>query len=343
MSCASVRILLLSLLLLVFVGGKSDLRSKLGEVDRSALSYPDIFIIGAQKSATSSLYEVLVSSPDICAEGEKEKHFFDSPEFYSDTGLENYYAQFIDCRYRQFTVDASPRYIQVAGTAERIVKSYRPHTLATKKFILLLRSPAARLFSEYQDFVRKCLETGYFEANSNPYSRHGRVSDYHRARGTEHCNQTMKNYIPGMRYDQNKLYSFASWVNASFGIGEFSRGLYVNHINEWLQSGISRSQLLILSFQSLVILNTKDTMHRVASFLSLKHDGGMSDLQVLPQAHPQQHFPFVIMDCPTIKRLEAMYEPSNVNLYKLLSSPTLKRPSMEPPFPPFDSAQSICK
>ena len=47
------------------------------KVDPTNLPAPDYFIIGAMKCATSSLNALMVTHPEICSEGDKEKHFFD--------------------------------------------------------------------------------------------------------------------------------------------------------------------------------------------------------------------------------------------------------------------------
>jgi len=44
---------------------------RLGSKSRSALAYPDFFVIGAMKCATSSLNALLITHPEICAEGDK--------------------------------------------------------------------------------------------------------------------------------------------------------------------------------------------------------------------------------------------------------------------------------
>jgi len=116
---------------------------------------PDIFIIGAQKCGTTSLNNLMFDHPQICSEGVKEKHFYDHEKEWL-SNQRGYLAEFKNCKKNQLTIDATPVYIFDQDAPFRIQRSYSQTDLAKKKFILLLREPVARQYSEYQRVLRIC-------------------------------------------------------------------------------------------------------------------------------------------------------------------------------------------
>jgi hypothetical protein len=91
-------------------------------------------------------------------EGEKEKHFFDKTSYITkyEAARQSYLDEFVDCRKDQLTIDASPDYISTSAVPERIAQSYSPDVLSRKRFILILRDPISRHYSEYQMRLRVC-------------------------------------------------------------------------------------------------------------------------------------------------------------------------------------------
>ena len=98
--------------------------------------------------------------PEICSEGKKEKHFFDSNTYETADGYKGYLFEFQKCTGAQFTLDSTPAYIRNLYVPPRIKESYTPDNLKKKKFMLILREPVARHYSEYQMRVRLCLDYG---------------------------------------------------------------------------------------------------------------------------------------------------------------------------------------
>ena len=79
----------------------------------------------------------------------QEKHFFDTDDYLSKDGLANYLKEFKNCK-NLYTIDSTPRYIQEEVVPGRLVSSYAPSDLRKKRFVLTLREPTARQYSEYQ-------------------------------------------------------------------------------------------------------------------------------------------------------------------------------------------------
>jgi len=109
---------------------------------------PDFLVIGAQKSGTTSLHNLLVQHPDISGANKKEVHFFD---WRYVRGVAWYRAQF---PYRRLTGngiagEASPYYLFHPLCAERISTCF-----PRMKLIAVLREPASRALSHYHHAVR---------------------------------------------------------------------------------------------------------------------------------------------------------------------------------------------
>lgn len=118
---------------------------------------PDLIIVGAQKSGTTSLYAYLKRHPQIVPAFKKEVHFFDgglSPDENSYNKGEMWYRSHFPLRTKvnanQITFEASPLYLFNPLAAQRLA-SLVPAT----KIIVLLRSPTERAISHYFHERRK--------------------------------------------------------------------------------------------------------------------------------------------------------------------------------------------
>lgn len=107
---------------------------------------PDFIIIGAMKSATSSLHEQLAAQPGFWMSNPKEPNFFsDEPEFAQ--GLEHYWRLFKDAPPGSLCGESSTHYSKLPRhpyVVERLAK-YVPDA----KFIYVMRHPIDRLVSHY--------------------------------------------------------------------------------------------------------------------------------------------------------------------------------------------------
>ena len=130
------------------------------------MTMPNFFIIGAQKAGTTSLYHYLTQHPEVYMSPVKEPCFFNheidpdgkvvggrfgnpgqkAPRF---SDVEEYRALYRGAGAEAAVGEASPPYVYVAGTAERI-KKYAPEA----RVIALLRNPADRAYSAYLHAVR---------------------------------------------------------------------------------------------------------------------------------------------------------------------------------------------
>ncbi len=111
---------------------------------------PSFIIVGAQKSGTSSLYEMLCKHPKVYRNEQKELHFFD---FNFEKGKSHYREQ-LSCPEGVISGDASPFYMYHPAVAGRIAEMY-----PKAKIIFILRDPAERALSQYRMNTQEGIET----------------------------------------------------------------------------------------------------------------------------------------------------------------------------------------
>jgi hypothetical protein len=144
---------------------------------------PAFLCIGAQKSGTTLLYEILSHHPQIFLPRERE-HFFDIDETFRQ-GIDWYRHYFRGSSPDKITGDVIPAYIFFEDVPLRI----RDMLGTGLKFIAILRNPVDRAYSHYWMSFRRRYETrsfedaivleharmrkGYFERNNFSYVSRG--------------------------------------------------------------------------------------------------------------------------------------------------------------------------
>ena len=127
---------------------------------------PNFLMIGAQKSGTTSLFDILKQHSRIYLHPKKELHFFDVDQDYED-GVNFYASYFRDTGNAAAIGEATPIYLYLPHVPGRIKE-----TLGSEiRLIAILRNPADRAFSQYKMMVNKGLEKRSmpeaFEANAS--------------------------------------------------------------------------------------------------------------------------------------------------------------------------------
>jgi hypothetical protein len=116
---------------------------------------PDLLVIGAQRSGTSSLYKYLGGHPDVIPSLRKETRYFSR---HHELGQHWYRAHF-PIRYRRgLCFEATPDYLLHPLVPVRVRTE-----LPDVKLIVLLRDPVDRAFSHYRHMVRLGFEDRSFE------------------------------------------------------------------------------------------------------------------------------------------------------------------------------------
>ncbi|MDA9981344.1 sulfotransferase domain-containing protein [Gammaproteobacteria bacterium] len=117
----------------------------------------DFIVIGAQKSATTSLYRYLQQHPKIFMPADKEAPFFSHDRLYQ-SGWEAFAGtQFGSAPTDKLWGTVSPQYMYDMRAPSRIAK-HMPHA----KLIALLRNPVERAHSHYRMAVRRGTEKRSF-------------------------------------------------------------------------------------------------------------------------------------------------------------------------------------
>lgn len=117
----------------------------------------NFFVVGAQKSGTTTLHNLLLKHPTITLPQIKETKFFANDTFY-ERGIEFYHEN----HFPMFNGDSlygevDPEYMYLPYVAERLA-FYAP----SAKIIFLLRNPVSRAFSHYLMSLRRGFEKHSF-------------------------------------------------------------------------------------------------------------------------------------------------------------------------------------
>jgi hypothetical protein len=129
----------------------------------STLKKPNLFIVGAPRSGTTSLWSYLKDHPDIFMSAEKELYFFDSDlwarEAWAPT-LEQYLANFSAATDEGIIGEATPSYLR-SKRAPAEIKCFNPEA----RIIIMLRNPLDVMHSLHSQGLRYGTEPiGDFEA-----------------------------------------------------------------------------------------------------------------------------------------------------------------------------------
>jgi hypothetical protein len=115
---------------------------------------PNTFLIGVQKSATTSLYDWIAQHPDVCGPiSTKDTPFFIDDKLYSKgfSFLESIYSKYYE--NQKVIINGSAHTIYFEKALKRL-SNYNPEA----KIILVLRNPVERAISAYNFAVKRNLD-----------------------------------------------------------------------------------------------------------------------------------------------------------------------------------------
>ena len=127
--------------------------------------WPNLFLVGAAKAGTTSLYRELARHPAIYMSPMKEPHFFSRIEpassweaFFPHVSDEDeYLALFKGARNEDLLGEGSTSYLWDTQAAERIKRA-----VPEARILIMLRDPVDRAYSHYWNDVREGLEERSF-------------------------------------------------------------------------------------------------------------------------------------------------------------------------------------
>lgn len=125
---------------------------------QSQLRLPNLFIVGAQKAGTTSLYDWLAQHPDIYGlKFTKDLPFFADEKLFSE-GIESYRKLFTGVADQQYLMAGSVHNMFFPRAIERLYK-YCPDA----RILVLVRNPLNRAISAYRFAVQRGLEDRSFD------------------------------------------------------------------------------------------------------------------------------------------------------------------------------------
>ena len=121
------------------------------------LSFPTFLLIGAAKSGTTALFDILTQHPQIYRPFIKEPKFFNDDDHYAKG--KDWYAQTFFNKSAQFPVrgEATPHYLYWGNKTARRIK--QTPGLETIRIIAIFRDPVKRAYSQYWMDVQREIET----------------------------------------------------------------------------------------------------------------------------------------------------------------------------------------
>jgi tetratricopeptide (TPR) repeat protein len=122
------------------------------------MSLPNFFCLGAAKSGTTTLYDILRQHPEIFIPNFKEPHFFDIPENF-ENGLDWYARNYYKKANKKIIADFTPSYLFDENAPKRIFESLGEDM----KFLVIFRNPVDRAYSHYLHSKRDNHEIEIFE------------------------------------------------------------------------------------------------------------------------------------------------------------------------------------
>jgi len=195
--------------------------------------WPNLFIVGAPKAGTSSIYVYLKNIQDICMSDIKEPNYFSSHVIPDNSPLnpirdkKEYLNLFSDCLGKKFRGEASPSYLADTNASAKINK-----VSPESKIVISLRDPIERAFSAYLMLDR------YDRTNLS----------FH-----EEIERTLKGL---------------SEKNSSFEYSVITRSLYYDNVKRFIDT-FGKNQVKIVIFEDF-IKNPELTVKQILEFLGLK-------------------------------------------------------------------------
>ena len=198
---------------------------------------PNFMCIGAAKSGTTSLYDILRQHSDVYIPDFKEPHFFDVPDNYIK-GVEWYSkAYYKRVKNEKCIGDFTPTYFFDKEAPKRIYSDLGRDV----KFIIILRNPVDRAYSQYLHMKRDRFELLSFKEALS--------------------------YESEMLNEANKKQDYLSKIRLSY----VQQGLYAQMLSEYFKY-FPKENFLILNFEQEFVEQRKESIRNILLFLNIKNE-----------------------------------------------------------------------
>jgi hypothetical protein len=199
------------------------------------MSLPNFMCLGAAKSGTTTLYDILRQHPAVYIPSFKEPHFFDIPENYKN-GINWYEKNYFKNANTKVVADFTPSYFFDKEAPKRIFESLGGKV----KFVVILRNPVDRAYSHYLHSKRDDHEDLEFK-------------------------EALKNESLRLKkYEENGDY--LSYLRQSY----VSQGLYSDMLDRYL-SYFSLDNFLFIQFEEEFIKHREETIIKILNFLEIEN------------------------------------------------------------------------
>jgi hypothetical protein len=263
---------------------------------------PDFLIVGAQKSATTSVHYYLSQHPKLIGSRPKEVCFFDRDENY-ERGVSWYKHNFPNTKsllknHKYF--ESTPEYLYRTYVAERIHK-FNPDL----KIIILLRDPVQRAFSAWSMYKT-------FKNRKNlPLAI---VQSYTKEKG---------NNLFDEFYSSSQFPDFKSTVNED--IRKFNtndqfeepsivrRGIYYQQVKRYTDL-FGKKNILILGFKDVISTTKHSCLNQILQFINLP----TSDWKFLKDEAKNMKRSEELIPKDVEELLTIFYKPHNEMLFDLI-------------------------
>lgn len=246
-----------------------------------ARAKPDFLIIGAAKSGTTSLYEMVCRHPRVAPAVRKEVGYFDDARMHA-RGMLWYRHHFPTVLRKRgmLTGEATPSYLPHPMAPARAARA-----VPRAKLIAVLRNPVDRAYSQYNMRLRRGREYMSFE---DAVRLEGERTSWDRERGA--------------RDPDHQTYSGIYHLYAGGGI-------YADHLGRWLEH-FETGDILVASSEQMRLEQQK-VLDSVFEFLGLE-SFGVSERVALNES------PAPPMSPKTRKELVEFFRPHNARLYRMI-------------------------
>lgn len=197
------------------------------------MSLPNFMCLGAAKSGTTTLYDILGQHPDIYTSSFKEPHFFDIPENFSN-GLHWYEKTYFKKADKKIIADFTPSYFFDENAPKRIFESLG----GNMKFLVIIRNPVDRAYSHYLHSKRDHHETEDFE-------------------------KSLKLEVSRLKYYEDQS-DYLSYLRHSY----VHQGLYSQMLERYLLY-FSLDNFLFISFEDEFLQKRDLTIKKILQFLEI--------------------------------------------------------------------------
>ena len=263
---------------LFMVKDKNDKKAK---VPKSLVCIPGVFFIGFPKSGSSQLYQMMKRNLDIVTGINKEPHWWTRVPFnakfpHNVLSIVRYLMHFQDASHQIATstphalaIDASQSTIWDTRETKNlcILPSLLHSMVPSAKYIVIMRDPVDRLYSDFTYLCEKHWEVKKLKAIPEDYLENG-PELFHQTAELEirEFNECLLNHRLQV-CTHRALYGRESVTDNVCGRVRLGISLYHVHVAQWLKV-ISREQFLFLRTEDLAADGYK-LLTRVWSFLSL--------------------------------------------------------------------------